>query len=68
MFKIYFVAIILFFLSCKNNSIESEVDSKISTLQEEYNKTKADSSFNKLVQAYGQSIMETKDKNKRNTA
>ncbi|MBP9197667.1 MAG: tetratricopeptide repeat protein [Saprospiraceae bacterium] len=62
MIKIYFVAIILFFLSCKNNSIESEVDSKISTLQEEYNKTKADSSFNKLVQAYGQSIMETKDK------
>ncbi len=62
MYRIWVIAFLLFFLSCRNNSIDSAVESKIFTFQEEYNNTKADSSFNKLIQAYGQSIMETKDK------
>jgi TolA-binding protein len=62
MYKVLFISIFTVFLSCKNNQIDSIAESKISDLKKEYADTKADTSFNKLVQAYGQAIMETKDK------
>lgn len=62
MYKVLFISIFTVFLSCKNNKIDSIAESKISDLKKEYAVTKADTSFNKLVQAYGQAIMETKDK------
>jgi tetratricopeptide (TPR) repeat protein len=67
MYKVLFISIFTVFFSCRNNQSESVAESNISVLKKEYTETKADTTFNKLVQAYGQAIIETKDKKQKET-
>jgi hypothetical protein len=54
--------IILFaFISCKNENVVIDKND-ITYLESEYQKSKADSTFNRLVQAYGKAVINSKDK------
>lgn len=56
----HFILLLFLIFSCKNE--KPVIDkSDLSFLEKEYQKTKADSTFNQLVQAYGKAILKSDD-------
>lgn len=61
-FRSIILSALLMSSACNNSNDQTTENTNISTFEKEFKTTKADSSFNKLVQAYGQEIIRTKDK------
>jgi hypothetical protein len=61
--KYYLITITCLLFACKNDVAMDKTD--ISYLEKEFQKTKADSTFNQLIQAYGTAVRESEDNSKK---